>query len=119
MRGGALFLCLLAGVWELVEELDSYVWEGVCGRYMFCCVVRGECLTDEGGGGFGDFDYGFGVVVSGFGDVDCGFGDVVGGFGDGEGIFYGIIYEFYCVWNGVGGVGNGVGVVVDRNFGLK
>ena len=73
MRGGALFLCLSAGVWEGVGKLCVYVWEGVCGRYVFCCVVRGECLTDGGGGGFGD---------------------VVGGFGDGEGIFYGVIYGF-------------------------
>lgn len=97
MRGGALFLCLSAGVWEGVGELDSYVWKGVCGWYVFCCVVRVECLMDGGGSGFGDFDCGFGDVDCCFGGVVGGFGGVVGGFGDGEGIFYGVIYEFYGV----------------------
>ena len=80
MRGGALFLCLSTGVWEGVEEFDSNVWEGVCGRYVFCCVVRGKCLTDGGGGGFGDFDYNFGNVDYGFGGVGSIFCGVENGF---------------------------------------
>lgn len=71
--------------------------EGLCGWYVFYRVVRGECLTDGGGGGFDDFDYGFGVVVNdfgdvvgGFGDVDYSFGDVDYGFGGGGSIFCGV-----------------------------
>lgn len=112
MRGGALFLYLSAGVWEGVGELDSYVWEGLCGWYMFCCVVRGECLTDGGGGGFGDVDYGFGGGESIFCDVGDGFYGVVNEV-DGVG------NEVDGVENGVDGVGNRVGRVVDRIFGLK
>ena len=56
------------------------MWEGVCGRYVFWCVVRGECLTDGGGGGFGDVDCGFDDVVCDFGDVECIFCDVGNGF---------------------------------------
>lgn len=57
---------------------------------MFYCVVPVECLTDGGGGGFDDFDYGFGVVVNDFGDVVGSFGDVDYGFGGGGSIFCGV-----------------------------
>ena len=56
---------------------------------MFYRIVCGECLTDGGGGGFGDSDYGFGGGESIFCDVDDGFYSVVNGVDGVENGFFG------------------------------